>query len=198
MAHYDAADSVRLRLRRDTLIKSSVILDSSCRKTLADSVYNMVNKELRGHCHTADTGTFLNSILPLKNETVEKVYQQLVENGTYANHSWTNLPKDETKENGLYGPFVNVVNAINKACGDATGGVRNYWVDRHATSPRSRDKDAAAIRPDIVSILWDTEALKSLEKKMASLKKSIDEKGEATDVELKDFQAKVRVLVCHL
>jgi hypothetical protein len=156
----------------------------------------MVENELRGHCHTADTGSFLNSILPLPDETIENVFQQLAKNGTYAEGSWTNLPKNETKEDGLYGPFVEVVNAINKACGDATSGVKNYWVDRHSASPRSRDKDAAAIRPDVVSVLWDTKALKSLEEKVASLKQNIGEKEEITSVQSEEYRAKVRILAC--
>lgn len=70
MANYITKYSVShiKRLRSDNAIKASAVLDSSRQKTLAESVRNMVEADLEGNCHTADTGAFLNSILPVADE----------------------------------------------------------------------------------------------------------------------------------
>jgi len=186
------------RHRRDTLIRASVVLDSTRQRTLADSVMSMVQSELEGNCHIADTDSFLDSIFPLPKKCVEDVYQKIEADGIYSLGSWKGLPKDEKLECGLYVPFANVANAINKAC--TTNGlqmqVETYWLDRHSTSPQSRSENAAAIRPDILSVLGKAEALESWDKELTKLKESIG--GGPGSKESKDIQKKVCVVACHL
>lgn len=185
------ADPQQTRHRADTVIKAATVLDSTRQKTLAETVKIMVEDNVRGNCHTADTDEFLDSILPLPDEWIEKVYQQLLRDGVYTQESWRDLPKDEKREDGLYVSFANIANAINKAC-STNGlpiGVESYWLDRHSISPRSRDKYAAAIRPDVVSVLGKTEVLDEWEKTMTSLKESISKKDE-TDNKKDDTKSK--------
>lgn len=201
----DTISNVNPRRRRDTVIKASVVIDSSRVKTREESVASMVAAELRGNCHIADSDLFLTSILPLPQTWIDGVYDKVVADGTYTQGSWTSLPQEERKECDLYVPFANVANAINKACAaiHLPTHVNNYWVDRHSTSPKSRDGDAAAIRPDIVSVLGEAEALEGWEKEMESLKESIDnlKDPETKSKESKDLRDKVRVLyatsTCH-
>ena len=186
------------RQRRDTLIKASVVLDSTRQRTLADSVMSMVQSELEGNCHIADTDSFLDSIFPLPKQCVEDVYQRIEAGGIYILGSWKGLPKDEKLECGLYVPFANAANAINKAC--AANGlqtqVETYWLDRHSTSPQSRSEDAAAIRPDILSVLGKAKTLESWDKELKELKESIS--GSPGSKESGDIKKTVCVFVCHL
>jgi hypothetical protein len=154
--------------RRDTLLKASLAINSTHKRTLAASVAAMVETELDGNCHIADTDSFLESIFPLPRGRVESIFQRFQDNGIYDKESWKDLPTTATLESNFYAPFTNLANEINKACVGIglQRHVETYWFDRHSTSPQSRDEDAAEIRPDIVSVLGKSEAFKALEKEL--------------------------------
>jgi hypothetical protein len=200
MAEYRNAEAILTthrvhRHRRDTLIKASVVVNSSHQKTLAASVAEMVDADLRGNCHTVDTDAFLRSIFPLSERSIDSIYEHVLANKAYIAGSWTGLPKDEQKENCFYVPFANATNAINAACA-ASGAhmpVKSHWLDRHSTPPRSRDEDAAAIRPDVVSVLGTVEAIEGWEKGIASLKKRMSESKDIMSKDLNDVREMVRV-----
>ena len=124
----------------------------------------MVHRDLQGNYHVADTDSFLTKILCPPDELIEdiQVYQKLVDDKVYYQSSWAGLPQNVTKEDELYAPFTKVVNAINIKSIPAEGqGVKNYWLDRHSISPYSRDEEAAAIRPDVVSVLGEMATLET-------------------------------------
>lgn len=155
---------------------------------------SMVQTDLAGNCHTADTGAFLDSIFPLPPQTVEEIYQIMESDKLYTYGSWKGLPTVEKREKDLYTPFAAIANAINLGCASCSSDmcIKTYWLDRHNTSPRSRDEYAAAIRPDIVCTLGTAEALDDWEKNMAVLKESVGKPEGARVEESKDILQKVR------
>jgi hypothetical protein len=195
MSIYNRTEVPLGRRRSDTELKPSFVLTGSYQRTLADQVAKMVKHDLQGNYHVADTDSFLTKILCLPDELIEDIYRKLVDDKVYYQGSWTALPQNVTKEDGLYTPFTKIANAINIKSNPTAGqGVKNYWLDRHSTSPLSRDRETAAIRPDVVSVLGEMSTLE----KMAKLEKDIsDLKEKTTDKPPTDLNKAVRVSMCY-
>lgn len=195
MSIYDRTEVPSGRRRSDTELKPSFVLTGSYQRTLADQVAKMVKRDLQGNYHVADTDSFLTKILCLPDELIEDIYKKLVDDKVYYQGSWTDLPQTIAKEDGLYAPFTKVANAINIKSNPAAGqGVKNYWLDRQSTSPLSRDRETAAIRPDVVSVLGEMSTLE----KMAKLEKDIsDLKEKTTGKPPTDLNKTVRVSMCY-
>ncbi|KAH9939168.1 hypothetical protein B0H21DRAFT_825261 [Amylocystis lapponica] len=156
--------------RADTILKSSHTLSSTHIATKADAVDGMVQHELKYNSHVAATDAFLDKLLDVKETTVDRIYGKLVESGNYNPNKalWRDFPQSKATEQALYEPFTAAANAVNEAC-TALGlpvEIQTSWLDRHNTAPKSRDTDAPAIRPDIVSVLGATKDLKELDTKI--------------------------------
>lgn len=180
------------RPRRDTIIKPSIVIESTLEKTKAKSVALMVKDDLAGNCHLADTDAFLKAILLLPTTSVKKIYKRLEAERIYTSGLWKLFSSGSKKEVAFYAPFVNIANRINEACAAEILGVqlKTYWLDQHSTSPQSRDKDAASIRPDIVSVLGTGEGLDKWEENIINLKERI---GEPVKTEAEAIKGKVQL-----
>ena len=165
MAHdtrYDKNSSLSQshRRRADTHIKASGSLASTHIPTKAVDVNQMVLDELQYNTGIADTDAFINALLDVDKKIVSDIYDKLVEAKKYdtVNERWAGFPlESEGTESALYHPFVIAANAINEACAVVSPPlatrIHSSWLDRHSISPSSRDSDAPAIRPDVISVI---------------------------------------------
>ncbi|KAF9460281.1 hypothetical protein BDZ94DRAFT_940467 [Collybia nuda] len=118
----------------------------------------MVKKDITdGNLYLANTEDFLTKLFPVDASIVDEVYKKLIKKeGTYnlGKKLWKGLPIATEKESSYYQPFVEIVESIrvaSESLGKATLCCR--WIDRHSKYPKSRDQDAAIIRPDILCVL---------------------------------------------
>ncbi|CDO70322.1 hypothetical protein BN946_scf184843.g11 [Trametes cinnabarina] len=109
--------------------------------------------ELDRVCFVA-TKDFLNNILPVDRQTLDRVYRAVVPT-LYEKRRWKGFPSPTAKykEEHLYQPFVDVANAIMRSAKEVVPANENQvhqavWKDYHTKAPQSLEPDAARIRPD--------------------------------------------------
>ncbi|TFY52615.1 hypothetical protein EVG20_g10477, partial [Dentipellis fragilis] len=147
-----------LNSNKDTPVKVSTPLTTSYQKTMAADVDRKVVEELFGHVFTTDTKAFLDKIFPLKPETHEFVEHHVLDylraRKQISREGWKGLSEKPPNENAMYGPFTAACNAIRLACKEKCKTRTSIqWYDRHSKAPKSVDKDAADIRPDVIASL---------------------------------------------
>ncbi|KAH9945519.1 hypothetical protein B0H21DRAFT_809280 [Amylocystis lapponica] len=162
-------------------------------------VEDAVDGDLLKNSYVADTGKFLNLILPVEGDTVSELLASLAKDKVYntGTRQWRGLPvvvDSETTEVSFYKPFVAVANAINQAC-SVLGGrekvrIRTSWIDAHSTPPSSRDDDAPKIRPDILAVLGTKDQHEEWEKEVAVKSEAVSKADGGTKEEVKSKQAK--------
>ncbi|KAH9937956.1 hypothetical protein B0H21DRAFT_894112 [Amylocystis lapponica] len=185
------------RGRADTSLKPSVSLSSTHLQTSQKMVEDAVDGDLLKNSYVADTGKFLNLILPVEGDTVSELLASLAKDKVYdeGTRQWRDLPVVAgTTEVSFYKPFVAVANTINQAC-SVLGGrekvrIRTSWIDAHSTPPSSRDDDAPKIRPDILAVLGTKEQHEEWEKGVAVKSEAVSKADGGTQEEVKSKQAK--------
>ncbi|KAA1475378.1 hypothetical protein DENSPDRAFT_842147 [Dentipellis sp. KUC8613] len=125
---------------------------------MAAEIDKKVAEELWGHVFTTDSESFINEIFPLKPETHGFVQSDILDHlhaqNQLSDEGWVGLSPKPSNENAMYGPFTNACNAIRLACKEKCNMQTSIqWYDRHSKAPKSVDKDAADIRPDIIASL---------------------------------------------
>ncbi|KAA1475370.1 hypothetical protein DENSPDRAFT_873979 [Dentipellis sp. KUC8613] len=125
---------------------------------MAADVDRKVVEELNGHVYTTDTKSFINQIFPLEPEThgfeERNVINHLRSQNQLSRDGWAGLSQKPPNENAMYGPFTGSCNAIRLACKEKCNMRTSIqWYDRHSKAPKSVDKDAADIRPDVIASL---------------------------------------------
>ncbi|KAF5374671.1 hypothetical protein D9615_008981 [Tricholomella constricta] len=104
----------------------------------------MVKADIDGYCDVSHTGPLIDSMFPVHHSDINDVYDgKLVRDRVYdeINERWSWLPTDEKAEAKYYTPFVRVAEAIRKAYPSTN------------VAPKSMDKSASLVRPDILNIL---------------------------------------------
>ncbi|KAH8087144.1 hypothetical protein BXZ70DRAFT_899761 [Cristinia sonorae] len=119
----------------------------------AAEVEQLVNREMGEGIHVASPDDFLKTFLPLPDG--DKTIGQLT--GKYGSEylKTFGLPHGDATESVLYGMLVEAANAILGCC---AGNVHSYWVSRPNTTPKSKDKSTAQLRPDAGCVLGDQRA----------------------------------------
>jgi hypothetical protein len=124
----------------------------------ARNIQDEVADELRGNIRIVPQDDFINNILPGCNiqpglPIIKKLKQTHYDPKA---RRWKHFPTDEehSKEYAFYKPLVQIANAINTECAPYRHGdsVDGEWLDTHSVAPESRNKDRAAIEPDIVYV----------------------------------------------
>jgi hypothetical protein len=155
-------------------------------KTLAADIDDAVNKDLRNHFFVCDTAEFLDSVLPVPQTWVEKVFKKLCKDSIYEGGRWACMPvSDSVAEENHYKPFIDIAKAISdavKAISGLTseGRVNGIWVDRHSKSPKSPDEDAAETRPDCLHVTSNT-IIKQLDIEIAQAKVKLSKAGTSAE-----------------
>jgi hypothetical protein len=124
-------------------------------------VQQAVEEDFRLHYRVTDTTQFLDKLLPVEPDIVNKILQKMKDIKIYDPRSnmWAGFPKlgTEFTENCLYGPFNTVVEAIRLAAEELRTGTAEVgptmWADYHSKSPKSHDTQGADIRPDVLFAL---------------------------------------------
>ncbi|KAF5374686.1 hypothetical protein D9615_008969 [Tricholomella constricta] len=142
----------------DTPIKPALSIATTGERTRAEHIYTAVKLEIGGYCDVSPTMPFIQSMFPVRRRHINDVCAKLVRDGVYdeVNKRWSWLPTDEKAEAKYYTPFVRVAEAIRKAFPSTKYdeiSYRSMWIDRHSVAPKSTDKYAPLVRPDVLNIL---------------------------------------------
>ncbi|KAH8087132.1 hypothetical protein BXZ70DRAFT_994627 [Cristinia sonorae] len=119
----------------------------------AAEVEQLINREMGEGIHVASPDDFLKTFLPLPDG--DKTIGHLTEKYGKKYLQTFGLPHGDATESVLYGMLVNAANAILGCC---TGNVHSHWVSRPNTTPKSKDKSTAQLRPDAGCVLGDQRA----------------------------------------
>jgi hypothetical protein len=140
-------------------------------KELAQDVQDEVEEDFTLHYRVADTDQFLKKLLPVERATLDAVLlymtnEEMLYDAT-ANR-WIGFPdpacqesgatkkEKKLKEKSLYGPFCAIAEAIrgfSEKTRTASQMGDTQWVDYHAKSPKTQDRQAALLRPDVLFAL---------------------------------------------
>ncbi|KIJ38328.1 hypothetical protein M422DRAFT_50064 [Sphaerobolus stellatus SS14] len=117
------------------------------------------NRELQKRFSTATTEDFFNTIIPVDEDIVNLVLDNLKERGLYGktNHQWQGISTTSIFEDGFYGPFITMANAINSIIRhqatdinhDKDDFLRGEWINGNHTLPKS---ERSVSCPDIAFI----------------------------------------------
>ncbi|KIJ53543.1 hypothetical protein M422DRAFT_241778 [Sphaerobolus stellatus SS14] len=139
-------------------------------QTMAADVEKSVIDELYKTLFTVDTDVFLDKIIPVASECVDKILVELKKAKLYdfsTPNRWENFPRSQNaKEKEFYTAFELLANKIRKLVESNNcakdGAMKGQWVDCHHKPPESTDVRAAAIRPDgaLISNEIDVDELK--------------------------------------
>ena len=127
-------------------------------------VQDAVEQDFTLHFRVTDTAEFLQKLLPVEKTTVANILQTMKKKVIYDSKSgrWRGFPapNSEHKEESLYAPFNEIAEAIRLAAEkikeespSASEMGPTIWADYHTRSPKSHDKQAAQLRPDILFAL---------------------------------------------
>lgn len=121
-----------------------------------------VEEDFELHYRVTDTTGFLDKLLPVEPTIVDKILQRMEKDRLYFSQSqrWAGFPEPGSmfKENSLYRPFNDIVEAIRLAAEKLRSGTASevgptMWVDYHSKSPSTQDSQAAQLRPDVLFAL---------------------------------------------
>ncbi|KAJ8453859.1 hypothetical protein ONZ51_g13362 [Trametes cubensis] len=109
------------------------------------------------HIRTVPTRDFLDRIMPVGSEQLERIYDAVMryKDKLYTRKRWQTFPQAEKQyeELDIYPAFVETANVIAKVARDEAGEREDQvreaiWVGYHAEVPQTPGKDAAPIPPD--------------------------------------------------
>ena len=153
--------------------KSHTGLTATRMKTreLALDVQDDVEGDFTLHYRVTDTDQFLKKLLPVEQATLGAVLLYMTNDEKLydaTTNRWTGFPDPTCQESGatkkekkfkeksLYGPFCAIAEAIHgflEKSRPASQMGDTKWVDYHAKSPKTQDRQAALLRPDVVFAL---------------------------------------------
>lgn len=148
-------------------------------RTMAAELKKMVDEEITAdNCFVTPTAQFLEKLFPVQEDSIEKIYKELVANKSYNEKTkrWPNMPKARTKsETKYYAPFTKISTAITTAAEklNHTPELRCIWLDRHDKPPASTDGLMALVRPDCLASLATQEDVDTLEKRIGGAAKDL-------------------------
>jgi hypothetical protein len=113
-------------------------------------------ENVRLHYCVTDTYHFLDKLLPVEPDIVDKILQKMTDDRLYDSQSerWARLPDPgpEFEDESLYGPFLDIVEAIRLAAENLRTGTAKVgptmWADYH-----SQQTQVARLRPDVLFAL---------------------------------------------
>jgi hypothetical protein len=158
--------------------KQSVAWPSHPRLTRRSHVIKAVKNDLRGYFHVEETRNFLERLLPVEQKQVDALFNLTVKWNLYNEESkrWTKWPTKPKLEEEIYGPFVEIANAISGHADPQKGSyLKGQWHDVHSKTPESMSVVAPLIRPDVVFISNSSNAI-DLQKKIDNLQKQKGQK----------------------
>ncbi|KAF8518112.1 hypothetical protein BU17DRAFT_48989 [Hysterangium stoloniferum] len=129
-----------------------------------------------------ETNKFLCKLMPLSEDQINIIYDDLVEKGLYDAKvkRWKNISRSSTcsGEDDMYLPFVEIANAIND-CAEfkVWTEVKGRWHNIHSRPPKSKGITAPLIRPDSVFASKNSNII-TLQKKIDELKATQKEKEQ--------------------
>jgi hypothetical protein len=177
----DASRSVHLSLppSTDTPLKPSVHNRAMYGES-AKQAQESIMRDLKNNVRIVSPTAFRKHFLDFSASSSLSGPLQKVQNDFYSGGRWTKFPEQnpdkQPLESKFYGPFVEIAEAVNKACrqhapGDA---IESIWLDRNAKAPGALSKDNPKVRPDIVQV--SKSASKEYEKLSKDL--SVEEKAK--------------------
>lgn len=147
-------------------------------KEFAQDVQDDVEEDFTLHYRVTDTDQFLNKLLPVEQETLDAVLRYMTNDEKLYDSTtqrWKGFPdptceesgatkkeKKKLKEKSLYSPFCATAEAIRGFLEKQRGAASKMddtkmgdtkWVDYHANSPKSQDRQGAQLRPDALFAL---------------------------------------------
>ena len=152
----------------DSTYKESVVLPSHPRLTRRSDVSEAVKNDLLGYFHVEETRKFLDRLLPVEQGQVDALFNLMVQQELYDETSkkWTKWPKGPKLEEEMYGPFVEIANAISGHADPQN--LKGRWHDVHRKIPESMSIIAPLIRPDVAFISKSSNVI-DLQKKIDNL-----------------------------
>ncbi|KAG6918274.1 hypothetical protein DXG01_015648 [Tephrocybe rancida] len=171
MAYYLDPDAKQLL---DTPPKNSTALLTYPGRTKQADVHKMVKLDLGSHCRVADVKPFVDNYFPIApgvtNSVLQKMKQQKYYNSTRQQWQWEDagvwkdMPPSSAKESAFYVPLVKICEAIRNA--HITDHFSSRWFVSADNAPKSPDKNASLIRPDIFLLLGMENEVAEWEKKL--------------------------------
>lgn len=150
--------------------------------TLAEDAAAAVRDDLHGLYPVAQKREFLSKILPVEPQIIDYVYEYVVKQDHYnaKTKRWKKFPKSSSPENAFYTFFSLACNAILEGLKDLNKGSQDpfpqgvdcLWVDNHNKVPKSLNREAARVRPD-VSLVSRLVRLRKFEDRLLRLETSI-------------------------
>lgn len=125
-------------------------------------VEQAVEQDFSLHYRLTDTGHFLDKLLPVEQAIVDSILQTEEVSRLYNSRSkrWVGFsePGSKFRENSLYGPFNDIVEAIRLTAEKLRSTTASdvgptMWADYHSKSPKTQDSQAAQLRPDVLFAL---------------------------------------------
>ena len=155
----DASRSAHLSLppSTDTPLKPS-IHNRVMYGESAEQVQESIMRDLKKNVRIVSPTDFRKQFLDFSASGSLSGPLQRVQNDFYSDGRWTKFPEQNPDKDPLefkfYRPFVEIAEAVNKACrqhapGDA---IESIWLDRNAKAPGALSKDDPKVRPDIVQV----------------------------------------------
>jgi hypothetical protein len=93
---------------------------------------------------------------------------------------------NNARKEEFYEPFIEIANAISDEAVTtgmgAQGRVNGVWIDRHSTSPKSPDEDAAKICPDLLYVS-SSAAIQEAERIIAQVRDKLNQPGVSAKYE---------------
>ncbi|KAF8518660.1 hypothetical protein BU17DRAFT_66290 [Hysterangium stoloniferum] len=163
----------------------SVHLSESSYKPSTVWPSHVLEAAIRNLCRSfrvEETNEFLCKLMPLSEDQINIIYDDLVEKGLYDAKvkRWKNISRSSTcsGEDDMYLPFVEIANAIND-CAEfkVWTEVKGRWHNIHSRRPKSKGITAPSIRPNSVFASKNSNII-TLQKKIDELKATQKEKEQ--------------------
>ena len=141
-------------------------------KELAQDVQDAVEEDFTLHYRVTDTDQFLKKLLPVEQATLDAVLLYMTNDKKLydaTTQRWTGFPDSTRQESGattkenkklkeksLYSPFCATAEAIREFLEKSRTASQmgdTKWVDYHANSPKTQDRQGAQLRPDALFAL---------------------------------------------
>lgn len=131
-----------------------------------------VSDELEDHAFVVPTDRFIDCILSedpqADADVAAAVFVKLTNGQKYAAERWSGFPSEGTTESELYLPFIQIATHIGAALKELdperAPGTHVAWSPRPDTVLKSLHKNAAQLRPDIVAVIGEQDAVDQMQK----------------------------------
>ncbi|EIN05072.1 hypothetical protein PUNSTDRAFT_127964 [Punctularia strigosozonata HHB-11173 SS5] len=152
--------------------KTSEHHEQSRHLTTVDKMRAMVSDELEDHAFVVPTERFIDCILSedpqADADVAAAVFDKLTTGQKYAADRWSGFPSDGATESELYLPFIRIATHIGAVLKELDPerkpGTHVAWSPRPDTVLKSLHKNAAQLRPDIVAVIGEQDAVDQMQK----------------------------------